>query len=549
MKKILLICSVLFSISCLSQVPNWSWANCISGSTGNSYDRGVSVATDFNGNIFVLGQFASPTISLSSVNLNNSSSGTDIFLAKYDSSGLLIWAKSFGSSGNDDPTSITTDNLGNILIMGDFWSSTITFGSTTLTNSESYNDIFIVKLDTSGNVLWANKAGGNSQDNSNSIKTDSNRNIIITGSFRSSTIDFGTNSLTNVGSSDTFIAKYDENGDLIWVKRIAGTSFENPNDLTIDSNDNIIITGRFGSTTMSDGTNSLSNTGVSSMFLLKYSSTGDFQWSKYWSGSSLNKGVGVTTDSLNNVILAGNYGDTTINFDGIILNCETTSSAIVKYDYNGNIIWAKTCSEGKYKVNSISSDSFGNIFLSGFTLCPTLYFGISTLINSGGYDAIITKYDSSGNEVFGKYVGGNLDEYGVKVTTDLNNNQILLGSFKSSSLNFGTTVISNAGTGSNSNQIFFSKLNSSILNVENFTLINSFTIYPNPIITEGNLYFNNYQNNSRIEVFDIIGKRVKMTYFSGNNYILERGNLFSGIYIVKITTENNVVSTQKIIIQ
>jgi hypothetical protein len=550
MKKILLICTALISISSISQVPNWAWANTISGSTGSSEERGVSIATDLNGNVFVIGHFGSPTILLGSTTLTNTATnGRDIFIAKYNSSGAFIWAKSFGGAYDDNPTSITTDNLGNILFTGDFWSPTIAFGTTTLTNSPSYNDVFVVKLNTSGTVLWAKKAGGNSQDDCNSVKTDSSRNVIITGSYGSPTFTFGTSSLTNVGSSDVYIAKYNENGSLLWTKRIAGTSYESANDITTDSNDNIIVTGNFSSTSFSDGTNSLTNTGTGAMFLIKYSPTGSYLWSKSWSGSSLDRGAGVTTDSSNNVLLVGNYGDTTINFDGIILNCSYASSAITKYDALGSIIWAKTCSDGKFSATSISTDTTGNVFLSGYTICPQILFGSTILNNSGSNDSMVVRYNSNGVEIFGKIVGGSYDEYGAKVVTDLNNNQYFLGSFMSMSLNFGTTTITNTGTGNNSNQIFFSKLNNSSLNVPDFGFENNFSIYPNPIISQGNLFFKDSQTNCKIEIFDIHGRIISTTLFSGNQYTIERNKLVSGIYLVKVTTENNNSVTGKFIIK
>lgn len=550
MKKILLICTVLISFVSFSQVPNWAWANRISGSTGSSEDRGVSITTDLNGNVFVIGHFGSPTILLGTTTLTNSAANsTDIFIAKYNSSGAFIWAKSFGGAGHDYPSSITTDNLGNILFTGDFWSPTIAFESTVLTNSPSYNDVFVVKLNTSGTVIWANKAGGNSQDSCTGVKTDSNRNVIITGNYGSSVFSFGTSSLTNAGSSDVYIAKYNENGSLLWTKRIAGTSYESANDITTDSNDNIIITGNFGSSTFGDGTHSLSNTGTASMFLIKYSPTGGFLWSKSWSGSSLDKGIGVITDSSNNVILAGNYGDTTINFDGIILNCSSVSSAITKYNTNGTIIWAKTCSDGKFSATSISADSTGNVYLSGYTVCPQILFGSTLLNNSGSNDSVVVKYNVNGGEVFGKIVGGNYDEHGTQVVTDINNNQLFLGSFMSMSLNFGTSTVSNAGTGTNSNQIFFSKLNSSSLDTANFGLENDFSIYPNPIISEANLFFNEAQTNCNIEIFDIHGKKIKTAIFSGNQYTIERDGLASGIYLMKVTTESNTVATEKFIVK
>ena len=549
MKKIvLLFCGLIYSSICFSQVPNWSWANRISGSSGGSGDVGVSVTTDNNGNVIVVGQYTSPTISFGTLTLSNSSTNSeDVYIAKYSPSGTLIWAKTFGGNAYDYMSSVTTDNTGNIIFTGNFWSTNITFGSKTLTNYGGGNDGFVVKLDALGTVLWANKIGGTSQDNCKGVKTDSNRNVIITGEYGSAICNFGTNSLSNMGSSDIYVAKYNETGDLIWAKRIAGTSNESSYDLTTDISDNVILTGSFGSTTLSIDANNLSNTGVSSMFLIKLNSSGIYSWSKTWSGSSLNRGVSVATDNSGNVFLLGSYGDTSINFDGIILNCSYTSHALVKYNSSGNIQWAKTCSGGQNEGTSLSVDSQGNSFVSGYFICPQINFGTTLLNNSGGYDGVLVKYDSNGNEKWGKIVGGNLDEFAFKVVTDLNDNQVLIGKFMSSSISFGSITITNAGTGSNSNQIFISKLNNANLNINEFQNENYFTIYPNPIYTESIINFTEEQLNTKIEIIDILGNVINSTLFNGNKFIIEKNDIKSGIYLLRLTNQNNDVITKKII--
>ncbi|MBI4646145.1 MAG: T9SS type A sorting domain-containing protein [Bacteroidia bacterium] len=119
-----------------------------------------------------------------------------------------LWAKSAGGSSNDYCESITTDVNNNVIVTGSFYSSTITFGTYTLTNASTDNsDIFIVKYDLSGNVLWAKSAGGGSSDDGSSITTDANNNVIVTGSFGSSTITFSSDTLTNAGNYDIFVAK------------------------------------------------------------------------------------------------------------------------------------------------------------------------------------------------------------------------------------------------------------------------------------------------------------------------------------------------------
>jgi hypothetical protein len=128
-----------------------------------------------------------------------------MFIVKYDPSGNVLWAKS--AVGPRFDIYISTDASGNILVTGEFTSPTITFGATTLTNSGSY-DIFVVKYDPSGNVLWAKSVAGERQDLPAGISADASGNIVVTGNFESSTITFGTTTLTHSGGyHDMFVAK------------------------------------------------------------------------------------------------------------------------------------------------------------------------------------------------------------------------------------------------------------------------------------------------------------------------------------------------------
>lgn len=203
MKKPLLlsILSLIFVIAILNsnaQSPNWQWAK---NAGGASLDYAYSVATDVNGNTYVAGGFQSSSITFGTATLANAGGGSvsDMFIVKYDATGNVLWAKSAGGTSADDAYSIITDASGNVYVVGYFQSSSITFGSTTLTNAGAY-DMFIVKYDASGNVLWAKSAGGTNHDAANSVITDASGNVYVAGYFQSSSITFGSATLTNVGN-------------------------------------------------------------------------------------------------------------------------------------------------------------------------------------------------------------------------------------------------------------------------------------------------------------------------------------------------------------
>ena len=150
MKRICFILTVIF-ISLTANAQGWDWAKRIGG---NNIDIGNSICTDANGNIYVTGLFKSDSIIFGNTTLTHL--GFDgIFIVKYDISGNILWAKGISGLGAIYSNSICSDSNSNVYITGQFTTNSITFDNITLTNNGSTQNIFIVKYDSLGNVLWA----------------------------------------------------------------------------------------------------------------------------------------------------------------------------------------------------------------------------------------------------------------------------------------------------------------------------------------------------------------------------------------------------------
>ncbi len=184
-----------------------------------------------------------------------------------------------GGSDNDEGSSITVDGSGNVYTTG-FFQGTADFdpgaGTTSLTSADS-SDIFISKLDASGNFLWAKRMGETYEDRGRSIEIDGSGNVYTTGFF-GGTADFdpgaGTSNLTSAGSSDIFISKLDASGNFLWAKRIGGTDIDWGLFIVVDSSDNVYTTGYFAGTADFDpgaGTTNLSVVGAWDVFISKLS--------------------------------------------------------------------------------------------------------------------------------------------------------------------------------------------------------------------------------------------------------------------------------------
>src|SRR5688572_24937518 len=175
---ILILFSTIYPSIGYTQAPIWLWSK---GAGGSKLDVANSIATDVNGNIYVAGYFNSSSITFGSYVLNNFNSDTsDLFLVKYGPSGNVIWAKSAGGNMNDRAQSVVTDESGNIYITGYFESASIDFDSATLTNTSALgSDIFLVKYNSLGDVMWAKSAGGNYTDAGTALAVDISGDILL----------------------------------------------------------------------------------------------------------------------------------------------------------------------------------------------------------------------------------------------------------------------------------------------------------------------------------------------------------------------------------
>ena len=256
---------------------NVLWAN-RAGGTG--MDQATSVTVDAAGNAYLGGWYTGDTLIFASDTLIASPGGTsNLFLAKYNTNGTVLWGKSAGCDGGTEAISyIAANAVGNIYVAGFFHSTTIIFGTDTLTNTNTdfSTDIFLVKYNTNGSVLWAKNAGGSGTDEVSSIALDTSGNAYVSGYFNSGTINFGTFSLINDyynnSAYDLFLTKYDANGNVLWAKSAGGTVSDEAFSVAVNPSGNIYLAGWFNSPSLAFDTTML-KTSEGSYFLVKLKDT------------------------------------------------------------------------------------------------------------------------------------------------------------------------------------------------------------------------------------------------------------------------------------
>ena len=305
---------------------NFIWAKNLSGTNGG---EGRSITLDLNGNIYTTGYFQG-TFDFDPGNeeFNLTATGLDAYIHKMDANGNLIWVKQISGSGAPNrrhvlPNAIDTDGNGNVYTTGyfyeiaDFNPGTETYNLT----SSGATDIFIQKLDTEGNFLWAKQMGATASDQGTSLTINQDGDIFTTGYFAGK-VDFGpgagTTSLTAIGSQDAYILKLDDSGKLIWVKQVGGTKFTQGNSITTDPNGNVYTLGNFMGTVDIDPGEGITDFESLSLdgFILKLDTNGNYIWATQNRSNSHidHRGNSIAVDKDDNVYSTGHF-IATVDFD------------------------------------------------------------------------------------------------------------------------------------------------------------------------------------------------------------------------------------------
>jgi len=222
------------------------WA---SGAPGNGLNQAFSVVADKNGNTYITGVYSSDSLTFGAQTISNNAGGIsngNVFLVKYDANGNALWARSGAASvSNSIGYCVCLDPSGNAYMTGAFESPSINFGSAPLLNKGDQN-IFIVKYDPSGNVLWTQAAGGGGTDAGYTLSVDHHYNLYVSGGQSSTSMKLGTYMLTQPGSSvdGLFVVKYDSLGNVVCAASLLGGA-GNPNSISTDDFGNAYIGGCF----------------------------------------------------------------------------------------------------------------------------------------------------------------------------------------------------------------------------------------------------------------------------------------------------------------
>jgi len=308
--------------------------------------------------------------------------GWDIYVVKIDSSGNVVWAKTIGGSNDDGASSIIRSSDGGYVIAG--W--TDSFGA-------GYEDIYVVKLDSSGNVVWSKTIGGSSLDEAWSIIQSSDGGYVIAGYTES----FGE-------GGDMYVVKLDSRGNVQWTKTIGGGNDDVAISIIQSSDGGYVVAGYTESFKYSQGA------GGYDMYVVKLDSSGNVLWTKTIGGSS--------DDYASSIIQSSDGGYAVAGYTRSF-GAGSEDMYVVKLDSGGNVLWTKTIGGSSYDVaHSIIQSSDGGYVVVG----STRSFG------AAGYrDIYVVKLDSSGNIQWTKTIGGSSDDFAYSIIQSSDGGYVVAG--------------------------------------------------------------------------------------------------------------------------
>jgi hypothetical protein len=404
---------------------------------GGLSDLGLSIAIDGAGNVFAAGSFQGRA-TFGSTPLDADS--TDIYLAKYNASGTLVWVKQAGGTGTDTGWGLATDGMGNVVMTG-YFRATANFGGTLLTSAGG-DDIFLAKYDTSGNVLWAYKAGGGSEDRARGVAVDGSGNVIVAGRFEG-TATFGHTVLTSAGGEDIVVAKYNSSGGFAWALSAGGTGDDRAWGVSVDAAGNIVVAGLYRGTADFDGT-MINSAGLADIFVAKYDASGNVLWVQTAGGMGEEKAQDVAVDRSANVLVTGGFEQSAFFGANMLTSNGGEDVFAAKYSSTGAVLWASSAGgTGLDEGISVATDGSDNVILTGiFDASAT--FGSDVITSAGSWDIFLAKYTPSGTVSWAQSAGGTLLDQGLDVTTDSSGNIIATGYFQNTA-SFGSANLTSAG--------------------------------------------------------------------------------------------------------
>lgn len=549
---------------------NLEWARTFGGTT---QDKGLSIAVDAMGDVYTSGTFTGvvdmdPGPGVSNLTATGSA---DHFVQKLDAAGDFVWAVQFGGASalSFTGSAVAVDPSGHVLLAGSF-TNTVDFdpgpGTTNLTSAGNY-DVFVVKLDGAGGLIWARSWGGASGngDGLYGLAVDAAGNVITVGTFWGSA-DFdpgpGSFNLTDAIGGDMFVQKMDADGEFLWAKGFGGVLGSQPNSVQVDQAGNILVAGQFqGSVDFDPGAGNevLVSAGVYDAFIQKLDAAGGFLWALRIGGSSTDTGNAIALDGSGNVLATGSFFgfvdlDPGVTADTLYSGGDV-ACYVLKLAADGSYQWGRSL--GKVDTDAIMVDADGVVFTSGdFSQSVDVDPGAGTyfLDSEGNSDLFVQAMDASGTFLWAQQFGGSLEDMaGLATAQNASGDIFMTGSFQG-------TVDLDPGPGTNNivttglRDVLVLKLGGGAAGITDAPLERGYSVFPNPasdrVLIEVDMAL--LGQRAVIELYDATGRRVQAEQNRTITPLMQFDlpmELREGVYVLMLRAEGRTPQVARVVVK
>lgn len=500
--------------------------------TGPNNESISQIATDPAGDIYITGSYSSPSLIVGSTTLTNTDPTDDMFVAKFHPDGSLVWAVDTDGPGYEAGRAIAVDPTGHAYILMAFMGS-LTYGGQTF-GSADIADVLLAKLDQDGNPIWVRKISSPGADRPEDLALDPFGNVIISGSFEGAQMVIGPSTFINQGGEDAFVAKFSATGDHIWSRCFGGTTDESCYGVSVDPSGNVIAVGSFDSSSFSIGSIPLGSLGNDDSFIAQFTSAGSPAWAVSAGGDEYDLARGVECTPTGDLIVLGYSSSGTFAVGGLEAQGGGGGDVfIMMLHSDGEAGWVTLLGGDQYEYPShqVGLDSNGNIYIAGCFQSASLGAGASTLTNLGDNDAFVAKLAPDGVIQWAASGGGAGFEVPSGMAVDDLGNVCIAGRH---TLDQDMAFGSTLLVSDGEDNAFFARLGNLDVGTEDLLLANHGSLQWNADL--GQLVIDPWRTGTLFfSVHDLQGRQVVSTMVSDLTTV-DLSGYSSGLYVVVLTT-------------
>ncbi len=406
------------------------------------YSAGSDISIDTRGNVLIAGVYRDEITYHNDPQFRLSNQGkTDIMLIKTTSDGDVQWQRTIGGVGEDKVFRIATDQQNNIYITGSF-ERVIRFekeGDTHTLESMGKEDAFLAKFDTDGNIVWSIRAGGARSDQGIGLSVDDTGNVYMAGYFEEEATFGMTTPLISTGQLDAFIARFNPEGELDWVRSLGGIKRDLASGVAVDSSGKVYVAG------VTRGPEPLNldpqivqgaPAGQDDLYLARYSAEGDLESFSYSGGRGFDAVNGIVIDDANRIYITGFFEDEAALHDlqgnAYLIQGQSFDVFVARFEQDGSLSWVNTAGGERWdNAYDLDVDHAGNVYVTGlfrdvadFTVADEQ----ANVEGAGEANAFVVKYRNNGSIVGLQMIDGPKSE-GAGVAANASGDVFLTGIF------------------------------------------------------------------------------------------------------------------------